>query len=198
MDQKASGLKKGFYSTITLKQLGKARNSKYKPFPPKNTYFDFDFKNFKTPEENDIYASIRQTTEAMLNPPISNLGIKGIKRTADEIGKWKEMFNDTELRLNLFTLYIFIEIGGTGGGSFRYMYSRFLNEAAKIAGNNNLMKAAEKINSSGKLFTEVGLLFKDAENIPYLEDRIKKAQELYLKIAEIEESAFNDLLKIVP
>jgi len=198
MDQKASGLKKGFYSHITLKQLGEARNSKYKPFPPKNTYLDFDFKNFKTPDKNEIYSAIRQTIEAMLNPPISNLGIKGIRRTADEIGKWKEIFSERELRLNLFTLYVFIEIGGTGGGSFRYMYSKFLNEAAKVTRNNNLMKAAEKINNSGKLFTEIGLLFKDVENIPDLDDRIKKAQELFLEIAKAEESAFNYLLKIIP
>ncbi len=63
--------------------------------------------------------------EAMLNLPISNLGIKGIGRTADEIRKWKDLFDEREFRLNLFTLYVFIEIGGIGGGSFRYIFQVF-------------------------------------------------------------------------
>jgi len=46
--------------------------------------------------------------------------------------------------MNLFNLYIFIEIGGTGGGCFRYMYSRFLKESAKVTKNNQLMELAEK------------------------------------------------------
>jgi hypothetical protein len=38
--------------------------------------------------------------------------------------------------MNLFSLYVFIEIGGTGGGCFRYMYARFLNEAAGVTGSS--------------------------------------------------------------
>lgn len=198
MDPKAVGPKKGFYSSVSLEQLRKARNSKHKPFPPKNTYLEFDFENYQMPGKEEMYSAIRQNMESMLNPPISNLGIKGIKRTADEIGKWKNLFNDRELRLNLFTLYIFIEIGGTGGGSFRYMYSRFLKEAAKITGNDRLLEISRLVYGSGEIFTEIGLLFKDAENTPDLDDRIKKAQGLFLKAAETEESAFGSLLKSIP
>jgi len=106
------------------KQLQKARNSPYKPLPPTNTYLEFDFSGFHKPTEVDIYSAISQNVEAMLYPPISNLGVKGIRRTAKEIFKWPNLFNDRELRMNLFSVYIFIEISGTGGGSFRYIYSR--------------------------------------------------------------------------
>ncbi|MGZ8885912.1 MAG: DUF4872 domain-containing protein [Halobacteriota archaeon] len=41
-------------------------------------------------------------------------------------------------RMNLFSLYVFIEIGGTGGGCFRYLYARFLNEAAAVTGSSEL------------------------------------------------------------
>ncbi|MCJ7666639.1 MAG: BtrH N-terminal domain-containing protein, partial [Actinobacteria bacterium] len=60
MDPKATGPKKGFYSSITLEQLRKARSSKYKPFPPKNTYLEFDFKKFRFPGKSEIYSAIRQ------------------------------------------------------------------------------------------------------------------------------------------
>ena len=46
IDQKATGLKTGFYYPITLDQLRKARASPYKPFPHKNTYLEFNFDRF--------------------------------------------------------------------------------------------------------------------------------------------------------
>jgi len=193
MDQKASGLKRGFYYPITLEQLRKARSSPHKPFPPKNAYLEFDFNNYHPPTDEDIYSSINQTVHSMLNPPISNFGIKGIRRSAKEITKWPNLFNDQELRLNLFTIYIFIEIGGTGGGCFRYMYSRFLREAAEITSNKALEEAASMIFESGKHFSELGQLFEDAETAANIEEKIRGAKEKFIIIADMEEEAFQNL-----
>ncbi len=52
--------------------------------------------------------------------------------------KWPKVFSEKELRENLYNLYTYIEIGGTGGGAFRYMYSKFLKESAEITGNKEL------------------------------------------------------------
>ena len=97
--------------------------------------------------------------------------------------------------MNLFTIYIFIEIGGTGGGCFRYMYSRFLKEAAEITSNRALEEAAEMIFESGKQFTELGLMFKDAEYATKIPERISKAEHHFVKISEMEEEAFSHLLR---
>jgi hypothetical protein len=193
IDPNVSGLKKGFYYDISAEQLKNARDSKYKPFPPKNTYLDFDFSSFREPGQEEIYSAILQNTEALLEPPISNLGIKGIRKTADEILKWKKMFDDRIFRLNLFTLYVYIEIGGTGGGSFRYMYSRFLEEAAGITGNDRLLDASKMVYKTGSIFSQIGMLFKDAEDVPDLDDRVSKAKELYIEAADNEEKAFSFL-----
>lgn len=197
MDSKACGLKKGFYYPITFKQLSKARNSTYKPFPPKNTYFEFDFDHYHEPVKKDIYSSIEQTVEAMLNPPIRNLGIKGIRYAAKEIIKWPDIFNNFELRMNLFNLYVFIEIGGTGGGCFRYMYSRFLREATEITGNTKLRDIADRIHQAGELFTEIGLSFKDSEKADDLGNRISSASRIFTSIAELEEAAYSNLSEII-
>ncbi len=66
---------------------------------------------------------------------------------------------DHDLRFNLFNLYVYIEIGGTGGGSFRPMYARFLKEASAVTGNKRLTPAADAIMEYGKMFTEIALLF---------------------------------------
>jgi len=193
MDQKAAGLKKGFYYPITLEQLSKARNSPYKPFPPKNTYLEFDFREFHNPRLQGILSSIKQTVESQLNPPIKNIGVKGIRHTAKEITKWPEMFGDRELRMNLFTLYTFIEIGGTGGGCFRYMYSRFLQEARQITANEALGKASKMFDEAGRKFTEIGLMFKDAETMDNIKEKIRIASEKCNGIADIEEKAYSYL-----
>jgi hypothetical protein len=189
IDQKASGLKKGFYFPVSSEQLGKARGSTYKPFPSKNTYLEFDFKEYHDPKPGDVYSSIEQTVEAQLNPPIKNIGIKGIRHAAAEITNWPSIFNDRELRMSLFNLYIFIEIGGSGGGCFRYMYSRFLREAAKITKNEALKNTSEMFNEPGKKLSEIGLMFKDAETMSNLSEKIEATSKKFNEIADIEEKA---------
>ena len=116
---------------MTLEEIGRARGSTYKPFPPKNNYFEFDFTSAHPPTPEGILSAVRQNSEVMLNPPISNFGVKGIRRTAKEITRWPERFDDMDLRANLFMFYIMSEIGGTGGGMFRPMYWPFPGRGGK-------------------------------------------------------------------
>lgn len=193
MDNKTSGLKKGFYFPVSLEQLSKARGSLFKPFPPKNTFLELDFKGFHQPKHEDIISSIKQTADSQLNPPIKNVGVKGLRLASKEILKWENTFSDQALRMNLFSLYIFFEIGGTGGGCFRYMYSRFLKEAAKIVDSKPLEEASEMFNESGKKFSEIGLMFKDAETMSDIAEKVRVASQKFGEIADIEEKAFRYL-----
>jgi hypothetical protein len=188
IDQKASGVKKGFLAPISREQLRKARGSQFKPFPPKNLRLEFDFSGFHPPQANDIVGSMRQMIDAELNPPIKNFGVRGMRHAADELLKWPDQFSDRELRMQLFNLYIFIEIGGTGGGCFRPMYSRFLNESAEIIRNPALKIAADAFERIGVLFTKVGLLFKDAAKVKDLQARIEGASRGFSELADKEET----------
>jgi hypothetical protein len=195
MDQKASGLKKGLYCPVTLEQLGQARNSPFKPFPPKNTYLEFDFSRYHDPTPDDIRSCIAQAADSQLDPPIKNVGVKGVRHAAREILKWPKTFADTELRMNLFTLYVFFEIGGTGGGCFRYMYSRFLREAMEVTGNKALGEVSGMFSESGKIFTQIGLMFKNAQFMGNIDESIKAASRKFNDIADIEEKAYSCLKK---
>ena len=53
------------------------------------------------------------------------------------------------------------------------------------------------INESGKLFTAVGLLFKDSETIKDIDNRIVKACELFEEIANKEEETYKLLSEII-
>lgn len=190
MDPKAIKLKKAFYHPITREQLALARNSKFKPFPPANHCYIFDFSEFRKPGKTEIINAIHQAAESMLHPPISNMGIRGIRKSGKMIKKWPEMMDEKMLSEALFNIYIFIEVGGTGGGCFRYMYSRFLKEAAEITGNSKLETASEMINRSGEKFSQFAVPFKDCASGKIDINCINRAPEIMDKIADIEEEAF--------
>jgi hypothetical protein len=54
MEPRSSGQKRGFYHTVTLEKLKKARGFPFKPFPPKNAYFEFDFNSYHQPK-SEVY-----------------------------------------------------------------------------------------------------------------------------------------------
>ena len=197
MDQKAVGPKKGFYHPVSLEELAKLRGSPHKPFPPKNGYLEFDFSGYRDPTPDDLVRAIRQTVEAQLNPPISNFGVAGLRKTAKEVLKWPNKYDDHALRMNLFNFYIFIEIGGTGGGCFRYMYARFLREAAAILGNVILNEVADQIHHSGELLSEIAYLFEDAQHMGDISASIAHASELFTRVAGLEEDVFNSLMQSI-
>jgi hypothetical protein len=190
IDQKMSGVKKGIYSTVRLDQLAKARFSPFKPFPPKNLRIAFDFTGFRQPGPKQIAASIAQTVHAHTHPPIKNFGLAGLRYTAATLPQWPKLFkNEHDLRMNLFNLYIMIEIGGTGGGCFRPMYARFLEQAAPFCAKKTLQPAARLFHESGAKFTQIAYLFQDAQTSNTVDNKIRTASRLFTEIAAIEEEA---------
>ena len=195
LNQRSSGVKKGFFAPITLEQLRKTRSSPFKPFPPKNLWLEFDFSRFHRPRANNVTEAIRQMLDAQLRPPIRNFGVRGMRHTAEELLRWPDQFNERELRMQLFNLYVFIEIGGTGGGCFRPMYARFLNEAAEIARNPALLDGANAFEKIGTAFTKIALLFKDAAKMKDVNARVATASEGFRELAGKEEAACRFLEK---
>lgn len=143
--------------TATIEELGKARNSKFQPFPPKNKLLKIKYPqeiNQKKLKEG-IKTSIKNSCNIMINPPITNFGLKGMQKWADAVLKWPKQFKDSDLFFCLFSVFIYIEVGGTGGGFFRNMYAKFLEESADILKKYELKKVAKLFNNSAKLWSEI-------------------------------------------
>jgi hypothetical protein len=71
--------------------------------------------------------AIARAAERMIDPPLGDFeGLLALRRFAAEVGEWPKTVEDWRwcARFN----YQVIERRGTGGGNFRLMYSRFLEE----------------------------------------------------------------------
>lgn len=180
--------------TVSLEILAQARGSQFKPFPPRNKWYVFNFDKMRPPGPGEVYDAIHEVTEGMLKPPISNLGVHGIRKAAKQTLKWTESMDREEMRRACFNIYIFIDAeGGTGGGIFRYMYERFLYKAAEITGNQGLAEVGEMLHAIGDTWQQVAEMFKMAAETENPAIMLPEITALVSAIADQEQQAWERL-----
>ena len=126
---------------IPLTRLQKARASEHHPFPAKNKLMQVSMPDEMVPLEEIIPGAIQENADFMLNPPISNMGAKGIMRWKKELHRYPKILPDNRtITQALIEHFVYIEVGGSGGSLFRRMYSQFLKEASKEMKASELQK----------------------------------------------------------
>lgn len=171
--------------TVTIEDLKKARGSKFPPFPAKNKILKIKYPSKIKNLEEGIREAVRECYTNMLQPPIKNIGLAGIKKWAGIVPKWPEQFQGLNLLGCLFNTFVYIEIGGTGGSAFRPMYAKFLDEASEILSEYQLKEVAERFRDSGKTWSEVAesalpdswQTLKKIRELSYEKNRIFEEQE---------------------
>jgi hypothetical protein len=182
---------------VPMADLEKARGSKFKPFPPKNRWYTVDFSEKRQPTADEIRRAICETAVFMLNPPISNIGVKGIRKTAKMLVKWPDVLTPHQLKWTLFNGYIFISpVGGSGGGAFRYMYSRFLRETAVLTNDDRYNDCADEFQQIGDQWQAVAEQFKTLSEMDDRANHLGEVVEPIKAIADAEENAWQHLTSI--
>jgi hypothetical protein len=188
----------GILRPVSLETLARARGSKFKPFAPRNQWFTFDFSHKRAATPKEVRHAIREVSKNMLKPPIANLGVKGIRIAAEQVLEWPKIMKRDILANACMNAFIFIDAkGGTGGGIFRYMYGRFLKEAASIVGDEQLTGVGESMRMIGDDWQEIAGVFQRAHNAPDPSVLLPEASERMLKIADREQRVWKELFGIV-
>jgi len=183
---------------VSMEDLEKARGSTHKPFPPKHKWYTFDFSQKRQPTAGEVREAIAEQTKGMLEPPISNIGVKGIRKAARRALKWPDLMDEKALRFTLFNAYIFIDAeGGTGGGLFRYMFSRFLREAAEITGDARLNESADEFWRIGDRWQEIAEIFKRGSEVKDPVAVLAETTAPMMEIADLEETAWGRLREVI-
>jgi hypothetical protein len=187
---------------VPLADLSAARGSRFRPFPPGRASWELDFSGFRPPRPEEILKAVADQAQLMLSPPIANIGVKGIRKAAAEIGRWDSLLDPEGLRGALYNAWIFISaVGGTGGGAFRRMFSRFLIEAADIADRKEFAVSGREFSAIAEEWDAVAALCHRAAD-----DRSAGARASALpgiaaavsKVADREEAAWRRLLDATP
>lgn len=175
----------------SLKSLALARAEKG-PMSSKNLYYTLHKKK-EFDLETAIPTAIRNNTIAYTNPPITNMGYKGILKTSAEIIKWFKTSKNVENDFKACAMLM--EKAGTGGALFRNLYRDFLKESYDLLKLDKLKSGYEAFIEIAELWTSVSQLFEkvsQTKNFKY----IQQASDI-LKVISNKEKNIMQLLKTI-
>jgi butirosin biosynthesis protein H-like/uncharacterized protein DUF4872 len=122
----------GFASlqTTRLENLDRARHSDHPAYPLAGHMFTVTDDVSPERLREAIPAAIERAARAMVEPEFPGFsGLDAVRRLAAEAGSWPQVAEDWQWCARFG--YQVIERRGTGGGAFRPMYARFLEEAGR-------------------------------------------------------------------
>nr|MDO8098617.1 BtrH N-terminal domain-containing protein [Candidatus Njordarchaeota archaeon] len=142
---------------VPLKYFQMARASLYQPFPPRHKLVELNLPVKPKPLKEVLPGAIEDNLEWMMDPPISNFGLKGYLKFKQQFPTWYKRFDADKFLLALSSTFIYMETGGSGGAWVRCMYSRFLREAAEVLNKPMLNKAADIFDEEIRAIRELEL-----------------------------------------
>lgn len=136
--------------------------------------------------------AIKKTTRILLDSPIPIIGVRGIRRLANAIGRLDATGNPAAAKMFIGQVVRMQEEIGTGGGGFRFIYAAFLQEAAERLTRPALNELSDTLIDIGDEWREFALstarMIRDREplNPAKLADKLRA-------IADREQVFFRDL-----
>jgi hypothetical protein len=166
----------------SLKSLSLARAAKG-PMASRNLHFTLHQSSRSPDLKQSVLQAIRSNATDYINPPITNIGYKGVAKTATEIVKWFK--NSRNIADEFRTTAMLMEKAGTGGALFRNLFRDFLHESFELLKLDQLNEGYEAFAEIAGYWNEVSALFERAaetENFAY----IQQSADILRTIAEKE------------
>ncbi len=178
----------GSRATTSLESLALARSEKG-PMAAKNRSYTIAGA---PPDvlEPIVTSAIKRNADVFLNPPIKNLGYKGMLKASVEVPKWFSRSRDRKSEFQ--TSAMLMERAGTGGSLFRNFYRDFLGECAERFGLEAYGAARAEYAEIAALWRDVASRFHQAGATGHERD-IAKASALLAELSERERVAMSAL-----
>ncbi|RLD32495.1 MAG: peptidase [Bacteroidetes bacterium] len=180
-------------SELSYKELMRVRYAKG-VFAPKGHMYWVN----EMPESIDLKAAIHkgitQTCKHMLTIPVPLFGVKGIRYMSKQVRNYPRKLGPRKAALFTGQIVRAQEEIGTGGAGFRYMYAAFLQEAAKVTGNDKLRELSFEMTAIGDMWREFATITgRIIKNRNKGDENYDRAADMLLKIADEEEIFFKKL-----
>lgn len=176
----------------SLKNLELARNERG-PMSSRNKSFTIEQAADLPDINTTIKKAIFNNANVFLNPPIKNMGYKGILKTATEIKKWFK--NSKDIETEFLTSAKLMERAGTGGALFRNFYRDFLKESAERLQMKEIESAYLDFKESASLWTDISDLFVKIGETKE-EKYLNEAAEIFIELSVREKQTMENLRKV--
>ncbi|MEV5771182.1 BtrH N-terminal domain-containing protein [Streptomyces antimycoticus] len=141
--------------TTSLTSLARARAARG-PMTAKHRSFTLAAPKHLPSPQGHIIPAITACAEAFLNPPIANLGHRGIEKAGKQVRTWLQRTDNPQRDLPQAALLM--EQAGTGGALFRNLYRDFLAECTQLLDSDHLRTGHAMYTEAATLWTEVAAL----------------------------------------
>ncbi|MFI6086243.1 BtrH N-terminal domain-containing protein [Streptomyces sp. NPDC051217] len=175
--------------STSLADLARARAERG-PMSAKHRSFTITAPSGPTSPQDRIIPAIRTCADAFLNPPIANLGHRGIEKTARQVPKWLQRSDNP--REDLPRAAVLMERAGTGGALFRNLYRDFLAECAQLIDSSRLRTGHSLYTEAAALWTQVAELVATAGESGD-ERNLMQAGSILHELSRIERDAMHAL-----
>ncbi|MEV7231906.1 BtrH N-terminal domain-containing protein [Polymorphospora sp. NPDC051019] len=175
--------------TTTLASLERARNERG-PMTARNLSYTVTGPTGRPDLARAVRTAVRGNAHTFLDPPIANLGHRGIAKAARQVTRWLDRSTDPSRDLPLAARLM--ERGGTGGALFRNIYRDFLAECATLVDDDNLRHGHQMYAKIAPLWTGVAHHVTTAGETGD-PDHLARASEILAELADREHDAMRVL-----
>ncbi|MEV4378293.1 BtrH N-terminal domain-containing protein [Streptosporangium sp. NPDC049644] len=145
--------------STSLTSLARARAARG-PMTARHRSFTLTAPRNPPSPRGQIIPAITACADAFLNPPIANLGHRGIEKAGRLVRTWHQRTDNP--RRDLPQAALLMEKAGTGGALFRNLYRDFLAECVQLLDSGHLRTGHTLYTEAATLWTEAAALIAEA------------------------------------
>jgi len=178
--------------TTSLTGLAQARAARG-PMTAKHRSFTLTAPRDPIHPQSQIIPAITACAVAFLNPPIANIGHRGIEKAAKLVRTWLQRTDDPQRDLPQAARLM--EQAGTGGALFRNLYRDFLAECTHHLDSDHLRTGHSLYAEAATLWTETAALITKAGESGDTQCLVQ-AGTVLVEISRIEREAMQALIRL--